>query len=65
MVYLEGVAAEEGLAGLAGDSVEVVAERLVPTHQTDLVLLWLAALQLQVVIQGVARVILKTHEGGY
>ena len=50
--YLEGVAAEEGLARLARDGVEVVAERPVAAHQADLVLrlLVLAAVQLADVI---------------
>ena len=38
VTYLEGIAAEEGLAGLARDGVEVVAERLVAAHAARLVL---------------------------
>lgn len=39
MVYLvfESVPAEEGLATLAGDSIEVIAERPVATDLADLV----------------------------
>ena len=38
-IYLMSISSEERLAGFTRDSIEVVAQGLVPTYETQLVLL--------------------------